>query len=96
MVGGAFRSQAVIALADASTDPRYVEHEWAQQVGVKSVAVIPLVLGERALGVLSVSRRAYRPFDVDEIDLLKSFAQHAGIAIENARLFHEAGSARCS
>ena len=91
VVGGAFRSQGVIALADASTDPRYVEHEWAQQVGVKSVAIIPLVLGERALGVLSVSRRAYRPFDVDEIDLLKSFAQHAGIAIENARLFHEAG-----
>lgn len=90
VVGTVFHSQEIITLADASTDPRYVEHAWAQRVGVKSVAVIPLLLGERVLGVLSVSRRAYRPFNADEIGLLKSFAQHAAIAIENARLFHEA------
>ncbi|MFI5339124.1 MAG: GAF domain-containing protein, partial [Candidatus Methylomirabilales bacterium] len=89
VVGDAFRSQGVITLADASNDPRYAEQEWARQVGVKSVAVIPLLLGERALGVLSVSRRAYPTFDAEEIGLLKSFAQHAAIAIENARLFHE-------
>ena len=39
------------------------------------------------MGVLSVSRRAHRPFVADEISLLKSFAQHAAIAIENARLY---------
>jgi GAF domain-containing protein len=90
VVGRVFRSQEVITVADASTDPQYIEHAWAQQVGVKSVAVIPLLLGERVLGVLSVSRCAYRTFDADEIGLLKSFAQHAAIAIENARLYHEA------
>ena len=90
MVGTAFRSQAVITLADAGNDPRYTEQAWAQEVGVKSVAVIPLLLGEHALGVLTVSRRAHRAFDAEEIGLLKSFAQHASIAIENARLFHEA------
>ena len=90
VVGTVFRSQGVIALADASNDTRYLERDWAQQVGVKSVAVIPLLLGDRALGVLSASRRVYRAFDADEIGLLKSFTQHAAIAIENARLFHEA------
>ena len=90
VVGTVFRSLGVMTLADAGNDPRYTERAWAQQVGVKSVAVIPLLLGERALGVLSVSRRAYRTFDADEIGLLKSFAQHAAIAIENARLFSEA------
>jgi GAF domain-containing protein len=79
-----------MTLADAGNDPRYTERAWAQQVGVKSVGAIPLLLGERALGVLSVSRRDLRTFDADEIGLLKSFAQHAAIAIENARLFHEA------
>lgn len=90
VVGTVFRSQGVIALADASDDPRYLERDWARQVGVKSVAVIPLLLGDRALGVLSASRRVYRTFDADEIGLLQSFTQHAAIAIENARLFHEA------
>jgi len=91
VVGTVFSSREVMTLSDAGSDPRYAEQAWAQQVGVKSVAVIPLLSGERAVGVLSVSRRAHRPFDSDEISLLTSFAQHAAIAIENARLFHETG-----
>ncbi len=87
--GNVFRSLTVMTFSDAGSDPRYAEQAWAQEVGVKSVAVIPLLLGERAVGVLSVSRRAYRPFAADEINMLTSFAQHAAIAIENARLFHE-------
>jgi signal transduction histidine kinase len=89
LVGIAFHSQEVIALPDASNDARFAAQGWARQVGVKSVAVIPLLQGERAVGVLSVSRRVHRPFDADEIGLLTSFAQHAANAVENARLFHE-------
>jgi GAF domain-containing protein len=90
VVGTVFRSRGVITLADVGSDLRYAEREWAQRVGVTSVAVVPLLQGEQAVGVLSVSRRVRRVFDADEIGLLKSFAQHAAIAIENARLFHEA------
>jgi len=89
VVGTVFRSLTVKTLSDAGSDLRYAEQEWARNVGVKSVAVVPLLLGERAVGVLSVSRRDYRPFAADEISLLTSFAQQAAIAIENARLFHE-------
>jgi signal transduction histidine kinase len=89
LVGMVFRSLQVTVLSDAGTDVRYMERAWAQQAGVKTVAGIPLLLGERAVGVLSVSRRRYRPLTHDEIDLLTSFAQHAAIAIENARLFDE-------
>jgi hypothetical protein len=89
VVGTVFRSLRVTTLSDAGTDPQYAEQTWAREIGVKSVAVVPLLLGERAVGVLSVSRRAHRPFPADEISLLMSFAQHAAIAIENARLFHE-------
>jgi GAF domain-containing protein len=89
VVGTVFRSLEVTTLTDAGNDPRYAEREWAREVGVKSLAAIPLLLGDRAVGVLSVSRRTERPFTADEIGLLASFAQHAAIAIENARLFHE-------
>jgi GAF domain-containing protein len=89
VVGTVFSSLTAMTITDAGHDPAYAEQAWARQVGVKSVAVIPLLLGERAVGVLSVSRRARRPFDPDEISLLTSFAQHAAIAIENARLFQE-------
>jgi len=88
-VGTVFTSLKAMTISDAGSDPRYSEQAWAQEVGVKSVAVIPLLLGEQAVGVLSVSLRAHRPFAPDELSLLTSFAQHAAIAIGNARLFHE-------
>ncbi len=89
-VGTVFQTRSAMTLRDAGTDPRYAEQAWARQVGVKSVAILPLLAGERAVGVLSVSRRTPRAFDAEEIGLLNSFAQHAAIAIENARLFSEA------
>jgi hypothetical protein len=89
ITGVAFQTRAVTTVADAGQDDRYAEQAWALEHGVKAVAVVPLVRGEGAAGVISVGRREDRPFTGEEIDLLLSFAQHAAIAIENARLFQE-------
>ena len=89
VTGAVFRSLEVALLADAGSDPRYLEAAWARDRGVRSVAVVPVLLAERAVGVLSVARRTRRAFTADDIELLTSFAQHVAIAIENARLFRE-------
>jgi len=89
VTGAAFASLQVLALADAGSDPRYLERSWALEKGVKSLAAIPIRLGERGVGVLAVARRTGRPFREDEVGLLNSFTQHVAIAIENARLFRE-------
>jgi two-component system sensor histidine kinase HydH len=89
VTGAVFRSLEVATLVDAGRDPRYAEQIWARQTGVRNVAVVPVRLADRALGVLSVARRTGRSFRVEDIELLTSFAQHVAIAIENARLFRE-------
>jgi len=89
VTGAVFRSLEVITLADAANDPRYAEQAWARHLGVRNVAVVPVRLAERAVGVLSVARRTGRAFTADDIELLTSFARHVAIAIENARLFRE-------
>jgi signal transduction histidine kinase len=89
VMGAAFRSLEVTTLTDPGHDPRYAEQAWAQRMGIRDVAVVPLRLGERAVGVLSVARRSGVAFRADDIELLTSFAQHVAIAIENARLFRE-------
>ncbi|RPI10149.1 MAG: GAF domain-containing protein, partial [Zetaproteobacteria bacterium] len=89
VTGTAFRSLEVMTLGDAGNDPRYAERTWAHQLGVRSVAVVPVCLAEKAVGVLSVARRTGRAFTADDIELLTSFARHVAIAIENARLFRE-------
>jgi GAF domain-containing protein len=89
IVGSVLRSLAVVSLTEAGEDPRFEERDWARRMGVRNVAVVPVQLGERAVGVLSVARRGGRFFQEDDVELLTSFAQHVAIAIENARLFRE-------
>ncbi|HHS97166.1 MAG TPA: GAF domain-containing protein [Chloroflexi bacterium] len=55
----------------------------------RSVAVIPLVVKERVLGVFSVQSYEPRAFDPDQKRLLSDIANQIAIAIENARLYDE-------
>jgi PAS domain S-box-containing protein len=50
---------------------------------------VPLVVGERVLGAVSIE--SYRPhaFDERSVRLLGTLSANAGVAIENARLFEE-------
>ena len=50
-------------------------------------AGVPLVLGPRVVGALGLGLRERRHFGHEELSLLQSLANHAAIAIENARLY---------
>ncbi|MFQ5881917.1 MAG: GAF domain-containing protein, partial [Candidatus Methylomirabilales bacterium] len=89
MVGRVLEEKETIAIYRPAEDPRYLLKEWAQAKGIKAVAGIPLLVGGRALGVLSATRRLDKPFSPEELRLLTSFADQAAIAIQNARLFQE-------
>ena len=71
---------------NASTDP-LIGKETSALLGDAPVASIPLRYRERVLGVLSCI--GTRPFDADDLELLRAFASQASIAIEDARLFEQ-------
>jgi signal transduction histidine kinase/DNA-binding response OmpR family regulator len=74
----------------------------AQDIGRNySCAVVPILWNDQGIGALHVTRfpvegGALKPFEPEEITLLATFADQAGIAIQNARLFHEAQQARAA
>jgi signal transduction histidine kinase len=87
----AIRGRAPINIADAHTDPRVPEtqHAYARVRGYRSLVAVPLLRHDEAAGAIGVTRREPGGFTDDEIALLKTFADQAVIAIENARLLTE-------
>ncbi len=87
----AIRDRAPINIADAQTNPRVPEAVRAQARarGYQSWVTVPLLRHDEAVGTIAVTRREAGGFTDDEIALLKTFADQAVIAIENARLLTE-------
>jgi signal transduction histidine kinase len=61
----------------------------AERVGGKSVTVAPMLWEGRGIGGIFVARDFVGPFSDKAIRQLKTFADQAVIAIQNARLFRE-------
>jgi signal transduction histidine kinase len=72
---------------DVSQDPHYHPHELLPET--RSELAIPLVFGERVVGVLDVQSDRCNAFRQDDVPVLKILADQVAIALENARLFGE-------
>jgi len=73
---------------DSADVPPYVKRSSAA-VATRSVIMAPLLWEGRGIGTIFVGRRTPGPFSEKDIALLKTFADQAVIAIQNARLFTE-------
>jgi GAF domain-containing protein len=73
-----------LVIEDLTEDPRHAR-EVAEETGYvpKGIMSVPLLVDERALGVLQVLDRPQRPgFTLQEMDLLALFAGQAAIALD--------------
>src|SRR5262249_4796129 len=55
----------------------------------RTIMTVPILRGDELLGAIGTYRHEVRAFTPSQIALLETFADQAGIAIENARLFDE-------
>jgi signal transduction histidine kinase len=63
--------------------------EMARKRGYRSMVIVPLLRDREPIGLINVTRRDTGRFAAHHVNLLRTFADQAVIAIENARLFNE-------
>ena len=79
-----------VTVPDVLADPRFVNVEWVRAEGLRGFAGVPLVVGDRCVGVLCVMRRSTAPWKAQDLELLEAFCAQAAVAVENSRLYAEA------
>jgi signal transduction histidine kinase/uncharacterized protein YdeI (YjbR/CyaY-like superfamily) len=89
--GVAMRERRVLHFPDVTGGPGVPDELrlLGERIGNSSMLVAPMLWEGCGVGAINVYRRPPQPFTDKEIGLLKTFADQAAIAIQNARLFHE-------
>jgi len=85
----AVRSRAVIHDPDMLADPGYETKEAARASGFRSGLGVPMTCEGEVIGAIFVGRSKPGLFSERQVELLKTFADQAVIAVQNVRLFNQ-------
>ncbi len=83
IVGRVARTREPALVEDVSLDASYADLTGA----TCSELAVPICLEEEVLGVLNLESRVLAAFDHEALDFVQHLAEHAAIAIHNARIF---------
>src|SRR5262249_60144675 len=83
----AIRDSTITHIPDVLTDQQFTIKDAALVAGFRAVLSVPMLRDGRAIGAISIGRAEAGEFSTEQVNLRRTFAAQALIAIENVRLF---------
>ena len=97
LLGLVAQSGAPYFTEDYQADERFLHRDYIDTAvageQIRAILGVPLTVDGVVIGALLAVHRTVRPFPAQEVALLTSFAAHAAVALQNARLFEQARTA---
>lgn len=86
-VARAGRSRKSVVVNDVRADPGYSRHALLPEV--RSEIALPMIVGERLLGVFNVQARSLNRFSREDVRIFTTLASQVAVALQNAELYAE-------
>lgn len=92
--GRVLKGKEPIQVIDVTLDERYSHRSIAEQEGLKSLLSVPMLVGEKAIGVLNCYTENERIFSSQEIQLVQIIANQAAMSIAHTQIVVKEAEAR--
>ncbi len=89
-------SGTIVSTVDVTKESGAVFREEAEREGIKSILNVPLMAGDRAIGIVRVYRPDVHEFTLEEKDRLRSLAAFGGVIVDRARLSDQMRALVCT
>ncbi len=89
--GRSLRIKKPVVVRDVRKDKEYMFRDIAKREGLVSMLAVPMMIRDRAVGVIGTYTSVPHSFSGEEIKIMQGVANQAAVAIENTKLLNRIG-----
>jgi signal transduction protein with GAF and PtsI domain len=90
LVGEVLKTRKPLIVYDVRKEQKYFYRDLAVKEGLTSMIAVPMIVKDKAIGVINVYTKNPHAFTQEEVNVLQMVTNQAAVAVENTKLMEEA------